>query len=108
MASRPGAGGRMGAWETTLPASTSPGNHLAGPSATPPTQEGSASPPIVGRRLPASSSVVLAATRLRAVQLDPRPRDGTNQQRQGKATTTVTPSPAAREPQVTRSDHHRS
>ena len=94
MASRPGAGCRMGACETTPPASTSPGETTQpASSTTPQIPEGSSSPPIIGRRLPASSSFVLAATRLRALQLDPGPRDGTNRQRQGKATTTVIPQP---------------
>jgi hypothetical protein len=92
MASRPGAGCRMGACETTPPASTSPGE-ITQPTLPrhPQIPEGSSSLPIIGRRLPASSSFVLAATRLRALQLDPGLRDGTNRQRRGKATTTVTP-----------------
>ena len=59
-------------------------------SSAPANPEGSSSLPMIGRRLPASSSFVLAAARLRALQLDPGPRDGTNRRRQGKATTTVT------------------
>ena len=51
--------------------------------------QGCSSLPIIGRRLPASSSFVLAsaltgAYRLRALRLDPGPRDGTNRQRRGK------------------------
>ncbi len=36
----------------------------------------SSPPPMIRRRSPASSSFVLAAARLRALQLDPGPRDG--------------------------------
>jgi transposase len=43
-----------------------------------------------------SSSPAPAGAELRALQLAPRPHGGTNQQRRGKARTTVTPSPAAR------------
>ena len=68
----------------TPPTSTSPGKPPSRPFRNTPDPEGPSSLPIIGRRLPASSSFVLAATRLRALQLDPRPRDGTNQQRRGK------------------------
>src|SRR5215470_878742 len=59
---------RMGACETTPPA-TRP----RGPASDPPTTAnppGSSSLPMIGRRLPASSSFVLTAARLRALQLD--------------------------------------
>jgi hypothetical protein len=46
--------------------------------------QGSSSLPMIGRRLPASSSFVLAAARLRALQLDPGPHDGTTGQPRGK------------------------
>src|SRR5262245_23254348 len=56
----------------TPPTSTSPGNHPAGPSATPQIPEGSSSLPIIGRRLPASSSFVLAATPAAGAPAGPR------------------------------------
>src|SRR5262249_31034036 len=56
----------------TPPTSTSPGNHPAGPSATPQIPEGSSSLPIIGRRLPASSSFVLAATPAPGAPAGPR------------------------------------
>ena len=51
----------MGACETTPPATHSPGNQQATTSANQPQpQEGSSSLPMIGHRLPASSSFVLA------------------------------------------------
>ena len=62
----------MGACETTPPAThREHARDLTSQSATNPS-----SPSTIFRRLPASSSFVLAATRLRALQLDPWPRDG--------------------------------
>jgi len=90
----------MGACETTPPASTSRGNQPSRPFRHPQIPEGSSSLPIIGRRLPASSSFVLAATQLRALQLDPGPRDSTNLQRREK--------PAQQSPQARRPDRHRS
>ena len=77
-----------------------PGNPTHRPSHTQPIPgKGCSSLPIIGRRLPASSSFVLAprlpARALRALQLDPGPRDGTNRQRRGKATNQSRPAPAA-------------
>jgi len=46
------------------------------PSPNPPAQKSSSCPSMIHRRSPASSSFVLAAARLRALQLDPGPRDG--------------------------------
>ena len=70
----------MGACETTPPTrSHDPGEgHQGDPSGRQPNQEEPRSSlPIIGRRLAASSSFVLAcalqAQRLRALQLDPRP-----------------------------------
>ena len=60
------------------------GNQPSRPFHDPQIPEGSSSLPIIGRRSPASSSFVLAAPRLRALQLDPGPRDSTNRQRRGK------------------------
>jgi len=49
---------------------------------------------MIGRRLPASSSFVLTAARLRALQLDPGPRDGQKTAATRKSHETVSPSPA--------------
>jgi hypothetical protein len=76
------------------------GNHPADPSTTSQIPEGSSSLPIIGRRLPASSSFVLAATRLRALQLDPGPRDGTTGRDEESHNNTH---PPARRPQSHRS-----
>ena len=63
---------RMGACETTPPAThREPAHDPDKPTATEPS-----SPSMIFRRLPASSSFVLAAARLRALQLDPWPRGG--------------------------------
>ena len=51
---------------------------------------------MISRRLPASSSFVLAATRLRALQLDPWPRGGKDRQLRGRIQKNSQPSPAAR------------
>jgi len=92
----------MGACETTPATSHEPGKAPApgGPrTKTTQQQRPRSSLPIIGRRLAASSSFVLAralqARRLRALQLDPRPRDSTHRQRRGNAATAV-PNPAAR------------
>ena len=68
------AGGRMGGCETTPPASrTDRGRQQPHAYRTP--QLSRLSPlAIIGRRLPASSSFLLAAARLRGLQLDPGPR----------------------------------
>ena len=60
----------MGACETT-PATTSTGEPASDLPFHPTPAAGSSSLPMIGRRLPASSSFVLAAARLRALQLDP-------------------------------------
>ena len=60
---------------------------------------------MIGRRLPASSSFVLAAARLRALQLDPRPRDGTTGSHEESHNTRHRPTRGQR-PQATGSDHH--
>jgi len=51
---------------------------------------------MIFRRLPASSSFVLAAARLRALQLDPWPRGGRTGQLRGRIQKNSQPSPAAR------------
>src|SRR5215471_18685489 len=78
----------MGARETTPPATHTRGH--------PPPLEFSSWLPRIRRRSPASSSFVLAAARLRALQLDTEPRDGGRPQRPGRARKTNQPSPAAR------------
>jgi hypothetical protein len=66
----------MGGCETTPPDSrTGPGTP-ANTSSTATTTRQLSSLAIIGRRLPASSSFLLAAARLRGLQLDPRPRGG--------------------------------
>ena len=83
---------RMGACETTPPAthrehSTRP--LISQPQTTP------SSPSRISRRLPASSSFVLAAARLRALQLDPWPRGGKTRAAARKIQKNSQPSPAA-------------
>src|SRR5215831_2978402 len=51
---------------------------------------------MISRRLPASSSLVLAAARLRALQLDPRPHGEKTGQLRGRIQKNSQPSPAAR------------
>jgi hypothetical protein len=51
---------------------------------------------MIFRRLPASSSFVLAAARLRALQPDPGPRVGKDRQLRGRIQKNSQPSPAAR------------
>jgi hypothetical protein len=51
---------------------------------------------MIFRRLPASSSFVLTAARLRALQLDPWPRGGKDRQLRGRIQKNSQPSPAAR------------
>ena len=51
---------------------------------------------MIFRRLPASSSFVLAAARLRALQLDPRPRGAKTRAAARKTQKNSQPSPAAR------------
>jgi hypothetical protein len=51
---------------------------------------------MISRRSPASSSFVLAAARLRALQLDPWPRGGKTGQLRGRIQKNSQPSPAAR------------
>jgi hypothetical protein len=51
---------------------------------------------MIFRRSPASSSFVLAAARLRALQLDPWPRGGRTGQLRGRTQKNSQPSPAAR------------
>ena len=51
---------------------------------------------MIFRRLPASSSFVLAAARLRALQPDPRPRGEKTRHLQGRIQENSQPSPAAR------------
>jgi hypothetical protein len=51
---------------------------------------------MISRRSPASSSFVLAAARLRALQLDPWPRGGRTRQLRGRIQENSQPSPAAR------------
>ena len=51
---------------------------------------------MIFRRLPASSSFVLAAARLRALQLDPWPRGEKTRHLQGRIQENSQPSPAAR------------
>jgi hypothetical protein len=53
-------------------------------------------PSMIFRRLPASSSFVLAAARLRALQLDSCPRGGKDRQLRGRIQKNSQPSPAAR------------
>jgi hypothetical protein len=65
----------MGACETTPP--TTHIRETAAPNALPPA-------PIISRRCPAPSSFVLAATRLRALQLDPGQRGSHNHAATGK------------------------
>src|SRR5215510_9316200 len=64
---------RMGAYETTPP--TTPREPTPQSQPLPPQPAGSSWPPMIGRRYPASSSLVLAGAlpgaRLRALQLDP-------------------------------------
>src|SRR6516225_9788919 len=83
---------RMGACETTPPAT--PGTSTQ-PLASRPRNEPS-SPSRISRRLPASSSFVLAAARLRALQLDPRPHGEKTGQLRGRIQKNRQPSPAAR------------
>ena len=54
------------------------------------------SPSMIFRRSPASSSFVLAAARLRALQLDPWPRGSRTRQLRGRIQKNSQPSPAAR------------
>jgi hypothetical protein len=87
---------RMGACETTPATSHEPGKATGDPLTRQPSSQGPRSSlPMIGRRLTASSSFVLAcalrAHRLRALQLDPRPRDSTNRQRRGNTATAVPP-----------------
>jgi hypothetical protein len=65
-----------------------------------PTATKPSSPSMIFRRLPASSSFVLAAARLRALQLDPWPRGGKDQQLRGRIQKNSQPSPAARSHRV--------
>src|SRR5260370_5004988 len=92
------------------PAHTPRGTNPATPCPSNPYPAGSSSLPIIGRRSPASSSFVLAprpngALRLRALQLDPRPRGGTKpgtcEESQQNS-----PTPARQPQQVTGPDHH--
>src|SRR5512135_2208492 len=85
----------MGACETT-PTTTRPGGHQQRPPHTRQPTGGCSSLPIIGRRLPASSSFVLAApagAALRALQLDPGPARRHKPAATRKATTTVPPQP---------------
>jgi hypothetical protein len=61
-----------------------------------PTATKPSSPSMIVRRLPASSSFVLTAARLRALQLDPWPRGGKDRQLRGRTQKNSQPSPAAR------------
>jgi hypothetical protein len=95
----------MGACETTPPTTRDRGNQTSDLRTRQPAG-GCSSLPIIGRRLPASSSFVLAAARLRALQLDTAQRGGTNRQRRGKATTTIPPRSRAAANQVTGLTQH--
>jgi hypothetical protein len=87
----------MGACETTPPTAQPRGHRRPPTPPTPPTPpRTSSSPPMIGCRSPASSSFVLAAARLRALQLDPGPtRQPEPRQLSGRATKQ---SPPARQP----------
>src|ERR1700746_2825825 len=87
---------RMGACETTPPATHR--EHARDPQY-PITAHAPPSPSIIFRRLPASSSFVLAAARLRALQLDPGRAAADPGQLRGRSRRTV--SPARRQHVVT-------
>ena len=93
---------RMGACETTPQTSTQPGT--ASPCQPATRDLARSSLPIIGRRLPASSSFVLAAARMRALQLDPAPRGGRTGQLPGRTPDHGHPSPAP--PLATGPDPH--
>src|SRR5262245_41803847 len=81
----------MGGCETTPPDSRTdprkPAPHVHGK----PQPNSLSSLAIIGRRSPASSSFLLAAARLRGLQLDPRPRSGTKPAAARKPSTTANP-----------------
>ena len=92
-AARTPARRRMGACETTPPAThREPAHDPDKPTAT----GTPSSPPMIFRRLPPSSSFVLAAARLRALQLDPWPRGEKTRHLRGRIQKNSQPSPAAR------------
>jgi hypothetical protein len=82
----------MGACEITPPAST--GNQHTTLTIQP--RPAPSSLLRIFRRLPASSSFVLAAARLRALQLDSWPRGGKDRQLRGRIQKNSQPSPAVR------------
>ena len=85
------AGGRMGGCETTPPDSRTDPGKPAPPVHGKPQPAGLSSLAIIGRRSPASSSFLLAAARLRGLQLDPRPRNGREPAATRKPSTTANP-----------------
>ena len=91
-AARTPARRRMGACETTPPA-TRRDTHATPDN--PDRNRPPSSPSMIFRRSPASSSFVLAAARLRALQLDPWPRGGRTGQLRGRIQKNSQPSPAA-------------
>jgi len=100
---------RMGACETT-PATS----HNRGARKRPPHQDNPRRrrflapdhrPPLSGVKL-VRPRLRLAGAALRALQLDPRPRDGTRRQRRGNAATAVPPQPGGRRTKVTGSIQH--
>jgi len=87
----------MGACETTPPAT-----HTRGTQPAPSLPRLS----IIGRRSPASSSFVLAAARLRALQLDPGHAAAETQQPPGKGPAKANNPKPGNHTQVTRPDQH--
>jgi hypothetical protein len=98
----------MGACETHSANQHIPrGNHPAGLSVIPQIPEGSSTFPIIGRRLPASSSFVLAASGCGRSSWTPdraTAQTGSDEESHNNNH----PSPAAQQPQVTGSDHRAS
>jgi hypothetical protein len=101
----------MGACETHSASHTHRGRKHTGTTSSnpPPNQQALSSLPIIGHRLPASSSFVLAGALpgrpgLRALQLDPDRAPARNPAAASKATTTGTTHP--RRPEVTGPDQH--
>src|SRR5262249_16546312 len=89
---------RMGARETTPTTTSHPGHTAKPPSPSANPAGGSSSLPMIGRRLPASSSFVLAATRLRALQLDPGRTTAQPGSEEESHNTRHRPNPAASDP----------